>query len=877
MNSVTLPKPVYRGLRTGLKALALGVTLMAVLWGSSIAWLPWLVKREIVALGSEKLGRAVSVADVQFSPWSLTLSMDGLAVAAVGGGIPQLSVKRIVVTAAIDSLWRIAPVVDAITVDAPQLRLTRQSHGGYDIDDILARLVKSESTKPEKPVLFALYNLLLTEGTVDFADQDRVHTLRNLHIAIPFLSNLPSQRTVNVSPRLTFVLNGSHFDSAAEGTPFAQTRKTEATLKVEGLDFKPYLPYLPATLPFKLQAGLLDVDVKLGFEQVPDTRVRLGGMVAVHKLNIATPASQPLLALDSLTVGLSDVRPLEKIIKLEAIEVQAPHLTLQREADGQLQWPRTVATAIAVPHRESTPKSTAENGQLKNRVGSLDVKSTPSAWQVELKRFLLTDGALTWVDTSIQPKANLGLNRLTLQATNLAWPMKQAVPFHGVASMDGTGAPGQFTINGTASLHAAHITATVADLPIAVASSYLSPYLVPRLQGQLNSEFGLDWKAEGNDLSLSIPKLTLTQLALVDSAALPVKSAPKPSAGKVLASVQRVELTSTTVQLSKQEVSISAITVKNPNTSLARDADLHWMFERWLKTAVSEKPVKTAKTVSQALSPIQAAPLWRVVIADLGVEGGAINFSDKANIQPVQLDMTAIKLNLKNISTGNDKSLPLNFSANIAAGQQAPGSLAVRGALTLVPLALTATVDAKRLPVHAVVPYAAGLLNLEMVRADTSYLGQVQFRQTPLGPQIALKGDLNVEDFHANSQVDTLVAERTRAQANGTAEDTSNTLLSWKALAVRGLTVKLMPNAATQVGMKETVLSDFFARLILHENGRLNLQDLVNKGPVLAPSAPPAPPMPPGGVTSPHFSYCSCRSRQPAKWQGLLLRSFRKA
>ena len=821
MNPIDPPKLTNRGLRVGLKTLVLGAILVAVIGVSSMAWLPWLVKREITAVGHEKLGRALSVVDVQFSPWSLTLRLDGLAMAAADGGIAQLRVKHIVVDAAVDSLWRLAPVVDAITVDTPQLRLTRKTDGGYDLDDILARLTKPELTAPEKPALFALYNLSLTEGAVDFTDQGRIHTLRDVHIALPFLSNLPSQRDIKVSPHLAFVLNGSRFDTAAEGTPFAQTHKTEATLKVTGLDLQPYLPYLPSTLPVKLQAALLDVDMKLGFERAPDARVRLSGTVAAHQLHIATPAGQPLLSLDGLTVRLADVRPLEKIARLEAIEVQAPRVALQREADGQLQWPRKAVT-VAVPPRANTPhtpESIASKGQQEGATAGLAEKTIPSAWQVELQRFSLTDGALTWVDASMQPKANLGVNRLTLHVTDLAWPMKQAVPFKGVASLDGVGTPGQLTFNGTASLQAAHVSATVTELPLAVASSYLSPHLVPRLQGQLNTQFGVDWKAEGNDLSLAIPQLSLTQLALVDGA----------RSANVFASVQRIELTSATVALAKQEVSIAGVTVKAPKTRLERGADQHWMFEHWLK-AVASPPITQA--AAHGASMAKPALPWKVAIADFSVEGGAVHFSDKGTApatQPVDLDLTALKLNLKSFSSISDQPLPVSLSARIGAGSQTPGSLAVRGTLALTPLALQATVDAKRLPVHAVAPYAAGLLNLDLVRADTSYQGQVQFRQTPSGSQVILNGDVNVEDFHANSQADTQAADRARAQAMGTAADTSNELLRWKALAVRGLAVKLAPNVATQVDVKETVLSDFFARLILHENGRLNLQDLVKR------------------------------------------------
>jgi Domain of Unknown Function (DUF748) len=803
MNPIAPPQPVTQRPTKSLKALVFGIALMGSVGVSSTAWVPWLIKRDIATLGLEKLGRAVSVADVQFTPWSLTLVLDGVKIAAADGGAPQLQIKRVVVDAAIASLWRGAPVVDAITVEAPQLRLTHLPSGGYDVDDILAHLTKPEPVTPAKPALFALYNLSLTEGAIDFNDQGRAHTLRDLHLAVPFLSTLPSQRDINVSPHLAFVLNGSRFDTTAMGTPFAQTRQTEASFKISGLDIKPYLPYLPSTMPMKLQAALLDVDLKLAFEQTPENRVRLSGTVAAHQLRATTPAGLPLLALEGLTVRLADVRPLEKIVKLEAIELQAPQGILRREANGQLQWPPAVTPTQAKqpPQEANTP---------------------PSAWHVELQRFSLTDGALSWTDSSLQPQAKLGLSHLTLQATDVAWPMKEAVPFKGAASLDGAGtASGQLTLSGTASNQAAQVTATVANVPLAAASSYVGVHLLPRLQGQLNAQLGLDWKAQNNELNVSIPKLSLNALALVEGDTS-AKSTQAPRSANVLASAQSIELTSTTIALPKQALRIGGVTVKAPTARVERGADQHWMFERWLKAAASPAAAKPP-------------PPWQIAIADISIEGGAVHFIDKAATQPVEFDLTALKLNLKNFSPSSDKTrslpLPLSLSTNIAAGQQKPGSLAVRGTLALSPLAVQATVDAKRLPVHAGAPYAAGLLNLDLIRADTSYQGQVQFRSTPTGPQLALGGDVTVEDFRANAQVPSAQGQgQTQAPTTGTtAADASNELLSWKALAVRGLAVKLAPNSAPQVDVKETVLSDFFARIILFENGRLNLQSLVGK------------------------------------------------
>lgn len=175
----------------------------------------------------------------------------------------QLGVKRLYADVELQSLLRLAPVVDAVTVDEPLLRLTHLGGGRYDIDDVLQKLVQPSG----QPARFALYNLALRGGAVDFSDRtvNRTHAVRDLSLTVPFLSNLASQREVKVRPHLVFSLNGSRFDSSAEATPFAQTRKTDASVKISGLDLAPYLGYVPASVPLRLRSALLDADLKLAF------------------------------------------------------------------------------------------------------------------------------------------------------------------------------------------------------------------------------------------------------------------------------------------------------------------------------------------------------------------------------------------------------------------------------------------------------------------------------------------------------------------------------------------------------------------------------------------------------------------------------------
>jgi uncharacterized protein involved in outer membrane biogenesis len=259
----------HRWFRPAVRAVGALIVLWLVTWLA----IPPLAKGPLERIASEQLGRAVTVGAIDFQPWSLEFALRDVAVAGVNGAPPQLTIGRIYADGELQSLLRLAPVVDAFTIENPALRITHLGDGHYDVDDIIAK-VTAPPSEPEPdtgPARVALYNLALTGGSIDFTDKavDKTHEVRALALQVPFISTLPSQREVKIEPHLAFTLNGSRFDSSAQGTPFAQTGKADAQLRLDGLNLAPYLAYLPADLPIKVQGATLDADVKVAFEQHP--------------------------------------------------------------------------------------------------------------------------------------------------------------------------------------------------------------------------------------------------------------------------------------------------------------------------------------------------------------------------------------------------------------------------------------------------------------------------------------------------------------------------------------------------------------------------------------------------------------------------------
>ncbi|MBS0316171.1 MAG: DUF748 domain-containing protein, partial [Proteobacteria bacterium] len=196
------------------------------------------------------------------------------------------------------------------------------------------------------------------------------------------------------------------------------------------------------------------------------------------------------------------------------------------------------------------------------------------------------------------------------------------------------------------------------------------------------------------------------------------------------------------------------------------------------------------------------------------------------------------------------------------------------GEVGLAPLSAQGQVQAVRLPLQAFAPYVDDRLNVELVRADGSFHGRVQYRDEKAGPRVQLNGDVALEDLRANSLPESAggasgaapaaaAAATTAAKASTTAATTTSTaaaapaksralsggdatgpvgaqLLRWKALSVRGLSVAMQPGAPVHVDVRQTALSDFFARVIINPDGRINLQNLVKPAPQAAAAAPTA-------------------------------------
>src|SRR5664279_4177908 len=147
---------------------ALVVAALALLWSALALVVPAVLKNQVANAASDKLGRRLSFGKVAFNPWTLELTIDDLTLAgARPASPPQLQVKHIHADAALLSVFRFAPIIDALEIEAPMVRLSHLGDGGYDIDDMLQRLAAAPAEKSEGTARFAVHNIVVHGGGAD--------------------------------------------------------------------------------------------------------------------------------------------------------------------------------------------------------------------------------------------------------------------------------------------------------------------------------------------------------------------------------------------------------------------------------------------------------------------------------------------------------------------------------------------------------------------------------------------------------------------------------------------------------------------------------------------------------------------------------------
>ncbi|EKE18244.1 MAG: hypothetical protein ACD_10C00071G0005, partial [uncultured bacterium] len=365
----------------------MGVFLAFGLFGYFAA--PPLVKLVLLKQLEQQLHREVSIEKVDINPYALSARISGLSVKAASGK-EIAGFDELLVNLSSASIFKFAAVVDEVRLQGLRIVVARVADGRYDISDLLDKWLQPKDQAPGQTPRFSINNIQLIGGRIEFADQPKgkVHTVSAINLSLPFISTLPYQAEILVEPSFSASFNGSPLALTGRSKPFAESHESVLDIDLDHFDLADLQAYLPESLPFRLDAGMLDSELKIVFKELADQVFSLTviGGVHVSALSLSESNGSPLVGWKRLDIELDNTDLINQQIAVKRVALDGLDLALSVSPQGELNV-LTLAAKLAQPAAK-TPEPPPAGGKA-------------LAWS--LGEFALTDGLLRWKDASNVP------------------------------------------------------------------------------------------------------------------------------------------------------------------------------------------------------------------------------------------------------------------------------------------------------------------------------------------------------------------------------------------------------------------------------------------------------------------------------------------
>ncbi len=261
------------------------------------------------------------------------------------------------------------------------------------------------------------------------------------------------------------------------------------------------------------------------------------------------------------------------------------------------------------------------------------------------------------------------------------------------------------------------------------------------------------------------------------------------------------------------------------------------------RRAIERTARERRRRASRAATPPAPAPPsggWRYQVASVALEKTEIRVEDDMMPRQVVVAVAPLNLHVKNVS--NDLAKPIALDLDGVLDRK--GSFKVTGTAAPVPLKLNLRIVTRRLDLAPFDPYVTSRLNTKISKAALTMNGAVALDNERKVMRVSYRGDAALVSVGMLDKV------------------TNDSFLRWNSFSASGINFAL-GSGPPKVHVAALDLGNFYARVILNADGRLNLRDVTTSPeeartsltrahgapgaigavptPVLTPTPPPTP------------------------------------
>lgn len=812
----TAAKPRRRFRAKTIALWVLGLFVAFILFGFFAA--PPLIKNYLINQASEQLGRKVSVGKVRVNPFTLVVEVENLLVNEPKSSARFVAFDKLRLDVEMTSLFRRAPVLREITLTSPYVSIIRLDGERYNFSDLIDKFAPPTPPKPAKkeeeaPARFSLNNIRLSNGAIDFDDRPKKtkHAVREMQVAIPFISNLPNKIEIFTEPSFYAKANGTPIELRGKSKPFSANRETGVNLVFTDLNLPHYLEYVPFKLRYKPISAVLAADLDIVFSQPPNQTPQLtvSGQTALTNFGIRELSDAPLLSFPKLTITADRLDVFASSFSIKQIALEQPKINVRRSKDGAL----NVMVLATVDNGGKELKEIREE----ERARTNNKTSATKPPQIKVNEIVVSNATVDFADEGPSTPFKMQLNPLKIVAKNFSTLPGSTMDVELQARTDAAeeiAAKATYgfvegTVQGTAELKKAAIKR--------YAPYYADALLFDVLDGTADVATGFKLAMKSgqtlittNDTALDVNTLRLRKRGeKEDFFTLQSLAMKKGEIDLNAHTVTLGELTSRKGRLRALRAKDGAINL----ASLTPSADSK-------ATAATPPPSSSpssgpARSAAVPSDTLQTASPWVVTLNKIVIEDYGVNFEDAVPSENVVTTIEPIKLDVENLIIGK----PAKAKVKLALKVNRTGQLTAAGTASPDPVDADLKLSVKQLEILPFQPYFADQINIALTSGSVAADGKLSLSVPKSGKtQVAYSGSASVNTLASVDKVN--------------AED----FLKWESLFFDNLRVKLDPFF---LEVKEVALTDFYSRLIVNNDGTLNVQGIMVK-PGETPGAQPA-------------------------------------
>ena len=282
-----------------------------------------------------------------------------------------------------------------------------------------------------------------------------------------------------------------------------------------------------------------------------------------------------------------------------------------------------------------------------------------------------------------------------------------------------------------------------------------------------------------------------------------------------VASLSRLAVEKIALDTAQRLFQVARIETRGGAVHVDRSADGRINLTRLAgQKATQESPPVAAAPADDAAQ----SPPWLAQVADIVLEDWRVTAVDRVPEDAVSLNLSKIGLRVTDFATKADHRFGLSLGMDI----NDTGSLSVEGRLGIAPVAADLKVQTQGIDIRPVQPYLADKVNILITGGALENKGRVTLGQTAQGETaVGYTGEAAIVSFASVDRDHTL------------------DMVKWKSLYLSAMDIHTAP---VRVAIGQVALTDFFTRVIVNEDGSLNLTRALAGGSTEPGQAEPEPP-----------------------------------